>query len=188
MDWFGFKLIPSSLFTYDAGFNTKEFLASRNSFLLEYQYDNPSYQLVRFPEHLDALCKASNVPQKWVLVSLQREQSLVTENIIPVRAWRLNACMGYGVLDDHNGVVDAAEGATGMQKKYYGFFNQLSWAVPRCRVLFDRWTAETSQVVENKMVQTPDAFTFLQLKYTPVMDVLNTNYSIWKRFWEKDLA
>jgi hypothetical protein len=150
--------------------------------LSSYEYDSPDKTFhALFPEHLDTLCRISLVSPKWVLVSLQREQSLVDQTITPSSQWKMDACLGFGVEDDHMGRQRVLQ-------NFLGFYNQLVSGVPRCRQLFDEWTKTSAQEVQATVVQTPDPMTWLQLRYTPVFDILDINYHLWKRFFPEDLA
>ena len=181
MDWTTQQLIPSKLFAYDPNFDLAGFLQGRNSFLASYAYSSPDGSFhTTFPEHLDTLCKIFDVAQKWMLISLQREQSLVNQTTMPVVAWRLNAAVGLGIEDDHMGKSQVIQ-------KYLGFYNQMVHGVPTSRMLFREWTETATQNVLGQNITTPDAMTWLQLMWTPDFSVLKTNHDLWKQWWPEDV-
>jgi hypothetical protein len=132
---------------------------------------------------IDVLCRVNGISKKYILISLQREQSLVQEtsrepkNIV----FRTDWALGLGRMDDLQGNKKVLESRR-------GFYQQLSLGVPRLRVLFDEFASSKKVLkIRGEEYSIPSALTWVQLRWTPNLDVLNFNYDKWKKLWPGDI-
>ena len=174
-------IIADQLFHYDPNFNVQRFLIDRGSFLATYRVtdpaDNKDYNVASL---INKYCSdpKNNVSQKWVLVCLQREQSLISQKTIPTDIHRLDWAMGYGYLEEVPLIMF----------KYQGFTNQIINAIPRSRELFNQFINPVSVIMDMESWLIPNKFTWLQCQYTPhITTSIIVNAEIWANYWADDM-
>lgn len=174
-------ILPDCLFPYEE-MDIRAFLSARRSFLADYLVNGrPFHELLR------GVCLEYNMNPKLLLVSLQREQSLVTATSAPAEAV-LQRAMGFGCTD------------SGDMPRFYGLERQLRKAAQYYRLFFDRWEHKPMRIDGGADKVTPaNAFTSSLYEYTPwVGDIQRggnvppfggkLTWLIWGRWWPQDVG
>jgi len=163
------QIFPDTLFKCQNGWNIQEWLEKKKSFLAKYKIFNHT-----FAEFLKVMCISKNVNPKLILVSLQREQGLVTKRKMPGEE-KLKRALGVGCTD------------SGDNEKWYGFDNQINGAI-KTYVKWFKEPIEKISVDYGKRVVTPkNHFTYALYKYTPHISAADLTHRIWRGWWKEDL-
>ncbi len=158
------------------------FLKEKNSFLVDYACEDIDGKIRRASEIIYTLSQENKINPKFMLVLLQKEQSLV-EDPSP-STYQLNAATGYGCFDGQ-----------ACNSRWRGFFRQVNSAYLQFRSYLDeaelyRYKTNTTYVFNNsvKTIKTIDIVTpknqatAALYNYTP--HVYYGNYNVWK-LWNK---
>ncbi|NLO90694.1 MAG: hypothetical protein GX410_01710 [Elusimicrobia bacterium] len=175
-------ILPDCLFPYRE-MDVQAFLVARRSFLANFKVGGrPFHELLR------TVCLEHNVNPKLLLVSLQREQSLITRPVAPMEAV-LNRAMGFGCTDG------------GDMPQFYGLERQLRKAAQYYRLFFDRWMPGKPMRIDDgaDKVTPANAFTSSLYEYTPWAGDIQRGgnvppfggkltWLIWCRWWPTDVG
>jgi hypothetical protein len=156
-----------------------EFLLSRHSALAGNFSEGVSSSCL-----IDAVCQAYQWSQKWVLMNLQAEQSLV-DNFDEHTQRSLDWAMGYGDEADYDNQGKLTNPNIITADK--GFNNQIIHAVPTYAAIFRKWSQFQTLSADGQTTACPSAYAFITLTYTPTFARLKTNFDIWKKYWPGDL-
>ena len=186
LTWFVNDVMPDELVPYQA-FDIQKFLSQRGSFLKDYKIGTDAYST-----WLDALCKKNNINAKMIMVTLQKEQSIVMMGQAPGEK-KMDRCLGYGMTD------------SGDIKKWYGFQKQHEGAIAQVAKDFTKfsktWPQPKQEVDDGLLTIQPfTAHTSLLYKYTPWTGSPDSVYyskwgihgaylywTLWKQWWPEDL-
>lgn len=167
--------------------NIREFLRSRNSFLSTYSTQNPDGKTMTAAEIIYDRAVANKVNPKFILVLLQKEQSLV-EGTVPKQS-QLDWAAGYGCPD-----------SAVCNTRWKGFWKQVNSASLQFRDYMDNphlytykagntytFTNPYSTTIKEPVIVTPvNQATAALYNYTPHVYNGNLNfYKIWQRFFTK---
>ncbi len=160
----------------------KDFLANHHSFLLHYKCRDKNNILREAPEIIYTLSQKNKINPKFMLVLLQKEQSLI-EDPHPSEG-QLNAATGYGCPDN-----------SGCNPRWKGFYRQVNSAYLQFRsyldenylyrykknntYIFNRYHTKTKTI---DIVTPLNNATAALYNYTP--HVYYGNYNFWK-IWNK---
>lgn len=97
---------------YDNTFNVQEWLTKQNKPIKDYKILNKY-----FGDIIDAMCYVEEFSQKLILVSLEREQTLISKQLNKINENILNKAMGCGWTDG------------GVLKGYSGFERQIRYGI-----------------------------------------------------------
>jgi len=122
----------------------------------------------------------NGINPKWILVTLQKEQSLI--NASNPTASQLDWAMGYGVCDD------CAKDDPAIQK-FKGFGNQVERAAARVRYYINNpekfnFRAGITKTIDNVLVSIKNMATAILYNYTPH---IHGNFNFWK-IWSRWFA
>ena len=158
------------------------FLKEKNSFLVDYACEDIDGKIRRASEIIYTLSQENKMNPKFMLVLLQKEQSLVEDS--SPSTYQLNAATGYGCFD-----------GMACNSRWNGFFRQVNSAFLQFRSYLDeaelyRYKTDNTYVFNNsvKTVKTIDIVTpknqatAALYNYTP--HVCYGNYNVWK-LWNK---
>jgi hypothetical protein len=158
------------------------FLKEKNSFLVDYACEDIDGKIRRASEIIYTLSQENKINPKFMLVLLQKEQSLVEDS--SPSTYQLNAATGYGCFDGQ-----------ACNSRWNGFFRQVNSAFLQFRSYLDeaelyRYKTDNTYVFNNsvKTIKTIDIVTpknqatAALYNYTP--HVYYGNYNVWK-LWNK---
>lgn len=156
------------------------FLSSANSFMTNYMTTDIDGGTRFASEIIFNAANKNKINPKWILVTLQKEQSLVGSST-PSQD-QLDWAMGYGVCDS------CAKDDLGIQK-FRGFANQIDKATSRLRYYltfpekFNFFAGQTFQI-DNQAITIKNQATALLYNYTPH---IHGNFNFWK-LWSRWFA
>lgn len=160
----------------------QSFLSQQDSFLSSYITEDID-GLNRFASEIvyNAAIK-NNINPKWILVTLQKEQSLI--NSANPSQGQLDWAMGYAVCDDCSKDDPAIQ-------KFKGFAKQIDRAAARVRYYQDNperfnFKAGISAVIDNVLVSIKNMATAVLYNYTPHIHGNQNFWKIWTRWFAKD--
>lgn len=163
------KLDNEAMNGWDPFFNPNHFFFEKNSFLKDYSYEGKhAGQLV---EHY---AKAYNLNPRIVIMTLQREQGLISAGNKPDDKILNKAC-GVGVYDDGTII-----------QKFVGFENQIAGACSTYRKWYDYWKpGMIAELLDKdyKQCMTLSPITFSLLKFTPHLEALTLSEDVYARFF-----
>lgn len=160
----------------------QSFLSQANSFLSSYitvDIDGGN----RFAsEVIFNASRLYNINPKWILVTLQKEQSLINSSS-PSQA-QLDWAMGYAVCDDCSKDDPAIQ-------KFKGFAKQIDRAAARIRYYQDNPTrfnfkAGMSTIIDDVFVSIKNMATAILYNYTPHIHGNQNFWKIWTTWFAKD--
>ena len=167
--------------------NIREFLRNKNSFLSTYSAQNPDGKTMTAAEIIYDRAITNKVNPKFILVLLQKEQSLVEES--SPRQSQLDWAAGYGCPD-----------SAACNTRWKGFWKQVNSASLQFRDYMDNprlytykagytytFTNPYSTTIKEPVVVTPvNQATAALYNYTPHVYNGNLNfYKIWQRYFTK---
>lgn len=164
----------------------QDFLQSKGSALARLQFDTPSGRKSSADIIFDA-GRYYRISQKYLLVLLQKEQSLVAATN-PSQE-RLDWAMGYGVCDSCSKDDPAL-------RKYKGFFNQVNWAAKRIRESYladimsrgytvSGWGPGITKVVDGVEVTPENMATAALYTYTPHIHGNQNFVRLWNQWFQR---
>lgn len=180
------KILPDELFSFDSSLDILKFLKEKNCFLENYEVAKTTFPFLAFE-----VCQQHNVNIKLLLVSLQREQGLISRSEAPLTRV-MERALGFGCTDG------------GDLKRFYGFELQVRKSMQIYRHWFN-FAKDNSAIGRDFIidqgedtVHPENAFTFSLYKYTPwAGDTRRGQYSapfgnyltwkIWRRWWPEDI-
>ena len=189
-------ILPDSLFGYDYNFKTKDFLEQKKSALLRVVTADGEKLGDKLVELISLASMKYDVNEKLLLVSLQREQSLITgyNKALRIPQRVLDRALGFGCTDG------------GDMPEYYGFESQVN----NCARIYRKWYDYGKDKLKKKFVVDDGKntvfpatqFTYTLYKYCPHIGDKNSprfkdnggmygNYAtwnIWKVYFPTDLA
>ena len=191
--WIPDDVLPEDLFSYcgSGTFSIQKFLESKKSFLSNYPIETPedaTRPVTPYNVWLDHICQVADISPKILLVSLQKEQSLISKKAPPSESI-LKRCLGFGMTD------------SGDMTQYYGFAQQHIFAAD--------WFKRKHELaikpipVDNKLITlTPlTKFTSVLYTYTPWTGSPDSTYyskwgthgvylmwKLWRQYWPEDLS
>ena len=169
-----FKYPDSSLDGYDKDFNTNEWLFKKGNFMATWEYNGENAANI-----IQAGCFAYNINQRFMLMTLQREQGLIEDNGI-IRT----TIPDQMILDRAAGCGDFDDGS--VDNSFKGFKNQIYGAAGTYRHWFKVYTPDMQAELldaDNKTCICKSAVTFALIKYTPHSPVIDLNNQIWERYF-----
>jgi hypothetical protein len=166
------EILPDKLFGYQNHFNIQDWLVAKNCFLKDYQVLSHL-----FSDYLICICESMNVNPKLILVSLQREQSLISRHDTPTQE-RLNRALGVGCYDngDNASFYGFQTQIDGCLKTYLKWFN-----LPIMPIKIDEGTKFQQNIFAK------NSFTFAIYMYTPHVAAAELTYNIWRGWWPEDV-
>jgi hypothetical protein len=154
---------------YDPSFSVNHFFFEKNCFLKDYFTDDKK-QAGNIVEHY---CKLYDLNQRILIVTLQREQGLISaekpvDNLIMTRA------TGCGVWDDGTVI-----------ERYRGFEKQISGACATYRRWYDDYSVgKTHELLTPKeIVICGSPVVYSLLKYTPHESSLRLSEKVYTRYF-----
>lgn len=160
----------------------QSFLSQQDSFLANYITQDVD-GINRFAsEIIFNATRANSINPKWILVTLQKEQSLV--NSTSPSQGQLDWAMGYAVCDD------CSKDDPGIQK-FKGFAKQVDRAAARIRYYQDNpskfnFTAGMTAVIDDVLVNIKNMATAVLYNYTPHIHGNQNFWKIWTRWFAQD--
>jgi len=188
------NVLPDSIFPYGPGYDITKFLESKKSAILRVETEDGEPMGEKLVSLMYDACVKYDVNPKLLLVSLQREQSLITgyNKAVKIPQRVLDRALGFGCTD------------SGDMPKYYGFETQVNNCVRIYRKWFDYGKTKLNQkfVVDDgrDIVMPEDQFTYALYKYCPHIgwDKSPRNmggtygncltWQIWKIYFPEDMA
>lgn len=158
-------MIKESLFFYKP-LDVQAFLIQKNSFLKDYKISDSL-----FSEYVECMCCAFDVNPKLILVSLQREQGLISKSITPSEDV-LKRALGVGCYDDRD------------INTFYGFQHQIDGCIDTYVKWFYSKIVELK--IDDKLIKPDNRFIYTLYKYTPHEESLKLTCNIWKGYWKED--
>lgn len=160
----------------------QSFLSQQDSFLSSYIAEDIDGSNRFASEIIYNAAKKNNINPKWILVTLQKEQSLI--NSSNPSQGQLDWAMGYAVCDDCSKDDPAIQ-------KFKGFAKQIDRAAARIRYYQDypekfNFTAGMSAVIDNVFVSIKNMATAVLYNYTPHIHGNQNFWKIWTRWFAKD--
>lgn len=188
MDKIKTKLPNSAMLGVDKEFNTNHFFFEHNCFLKDYKVNNTEVSMMS-GDYINRQCGAYNINQRIILMTLQREQGLISKSDI-------SQIVSYKRPDGV--VVDSMTGACGVGlydtktlSKFMGFDNQIKWACATYRNWFDAFKPGVEMELLDKdptgkylKVIPESAIVFSLLKYTPHLGVIDLSEKIFYEFFD----
>lgn len=162
-------VFPDRLFIYQNGLNLQAWLEKRKSFLAEYELFGHKAM-----DYILCMAQAQNINPKLLLVSLQREQSLISYQGVPPQE-KLDRALGVGCTDG------------GDIKKFYGLANQVDGCFETYRKWYEREIAVQRVNFGKLSILAKNQFTFTLYQYTPHTSSAKLTYDIWRGWWPEDL-
>ncbi|MCC6639128.1 hypothetical protein IT409_01055 [Candidatus Falkowbacteria bacterium] len=158
------------------------FLTSQNSFLGSYTTIDTDGFARSAAEIIYLSAHANKINPRWILVTLQKEQSLVLEQSSPIQD-RLDWAMGYGVCDS------CSKDDPGIQK-FRGFAKQVRSASARIRYYLSNphqfnFKAGETYTIDNQIVTIKNQATATFYNYTPHIHGNQNFVKIWSRWFKK---
>ena len=160
----------------------QHFLAGKTGQLSGYRTNNPSSQSKTAAEIIYDAAQYYFISPKFLIVTLQKEQSLVTDPD-PVQ-YQFDWAAGYGVCDS------CSTDDPGIQK-YKGFFNQVNWSAKRNRYYIDtagQWNFKVGNTyeIDGQTVTMGNQATVNLYTYTPHIHGNLLFWSIWNNWFAKN--
>ena len=177
-----FKYPDACLDGYDNSFSVNKWLFQKQNILSTLDVEFPAeHTKVNCSNVIQAGCKAYNINQRFVLMTLQREQQLVELGGLPRKTVpddnTMKRATGCGCFDDGTTV-----------SKFSGFYNQIYCACSTYRFWFKSYhqdvVAELVAPDVEKAVICKSAVTYALIKYTPHVGALELSEKIWSRYFE----
>lgn len=178
------RILPDNLFAFDPKLDILAFLKGKKCFLADYEVAGTT-----FPFFAYQICQQYNINAKLLLVSLQREQGLISRDVAPLKGV-LDRALGFGCTD------------SGDMKQFYGFELQCRKAVSVYRYWFNRAPEKLGLDFKvdggEDIVKPANCATYALYQYTPwVGDKARGKYRpdfgnkltwlIWRRYWPQDV-
>ncbi len=155
------------------------FLNRQNGILKYYNTTNPeNSEEISAAEIIYQAAQTYQINPKYLLVLLQKEQSLITNPTPSLKA--LDWACGYAICDDCS-MTDS------VLQEYRGFYKQVMYAAERNRFYIDNknqpWLFQIGQeyLIDNRIITPMNQATVCLYNYTPH---INGNYNFWK-IWNK---
>lgn len=159
------------------------FLTERNSFLTNYHAEAVDGATRTASDIIYQSAKLYQINPKYLLVKLQKEQSLITD---PSPAQKqLDWATGYGVCDacrlsdpaiqKHKGFGTQIDSAAGIMRWYYDNIYKESWIK----------TANKSYVIDNQIVHPTTNATGFLYTYTPHIHGNENFWKLWQLWFEQ---
>jgi hypothetical protein len=155
----------------------QSFLESKNSYLATYV--DPIIRITAAQAIYDA-ARLHQINPKYILVLLQKEQSLV-ENGVAITPGRLDWATGYGICD-------SCKKTDAKVQKYKGFTNQVDWGAGGTRYYFDnpnnfKFQTGSTYNIDGEQVTIANDATRALYTYTPHLHGNENFYNIWQRWF-----
>lgn len=159
-----------------------KFLQNNNSFLSLFTTQDADGTYKSAAEIIYQAAQNNKINPRWILVTLQKEQSLILEQSTPIPN-RLDWAMGYGVCDD------CSKDDPGIQK-FKGFAKQVNSAAARVRYYLSNphqfnFKAGESYIIDNQLVTIKNQATATFYNYTPHIHGNQNFVRIWSRWFKK---
>lgn len=163
------KILPDSLFHYQNHLNIQQWLEKKNCFLKDFQVFSHL-----FSDYITIMGETLNVNPKLILVSLQREQGLISKHDIPSEKV-LNRALGVGCYDDGTD-----------NSKFTGFVKQIDG----CMSTYLKWFNRDIRpmLIDGKSLLPENHFTYALYNYTPHVEAGKLTYDIWAGWFPNDLT
>ena len=190
--WLMNDVMPNELFGYEK-FPIQEFLTQKKSFLADYKIGAEGGGEI-YADWLDAKCHAANLNPKHILVTLQKEQSLIENAPVVPEQRKLDRALGFAMTD------------TGDQPQFYGFQRQHETAIKDITtdyVKYSKLSIQPKKTVDGNLltIQPLNEFTSTLYEYTPWTGTRESIYFpklglhgvylfwfLWKKYWPEDLG
>ena len=160
-------ILPDVLFPYQDHFDIQAWLRSKNCFL-----ENFEVLSHLFSDYLLVMCERIHVNPKLILVSLQREQGMISMHSVPANNV-LNRALGVGCTD------------SGDETNFYGFQSQIDGAIETYKKWFDRKIMPLQ--IDGKNIMPLNQFTYALYMYTPHLAAAKLTYDIWRGWFPDDI-
>lgn len=159
------------------------FLVTQHSPLAKLRTPNTSGTEARASDIIYDAAKKYNINPKYLLVTLEKEQSLVTKKELEQR--RLDWATGYAVCDSckkddpkiqkHKGFAQQIDGAAGIMRWYYNNLKKESW-IKR---------AHQTYKIDNTEVTPKTHATAFLYNYTPHIQGNRNFWKIWQKWFSQ---
>jgi len=176
------------LYGFDQSFNPNHFFFEINCFLKEYKLGDFTAGNI-----IQSWAYQTNINQRMIMVTLQREQSLLAKkNINEIKNHTIPVKDGDGNIYEYE--INPLDWATGCgvpdyQKpnpQYEGFFNQIKWACKTYQRWFILWkSGDAIQTLDNVLVKPENAATYALYKYTPWVKSGKLTYDVYSRYFNE---
>ncbi len=158
--------------------DVQRFLEKKNSGLATYV--DPAVR-VRASQLIYDNAQMTGINPKVLLVTLQKEQSLITE---PITQKRLDWATGFGICD-------SCSKSDPKLQKYKGFANQIDYAATSFRLFYDNpqsygFKVGSTYTIDGKPVTIGNSATHALYLYTPHLHGNRNFYKIWKNWFSRD--
>ncbi len=160
----------------------QKFLTNNKSTLANYKTADPWGKSKTAAQIINDAAKYYTISPKFLLVTIQKEQSLVTDP--SPSQHQFDWATGYGVCD-------SCSTSDPNIQKYRGFFNQVNWAARRNRYYIDtagQWNFKVGQtyIIDGEPVYMSNQATVNLYTYTPHIHGNYLFWKIWNRWFAKN--
>ncbi len=159
------------------------FLKNRGPFLAKFITKNLEGKKRRAADIIYEVAKEYKISPKYILVKLQKEQSLITAKN-PTN-YQLNYATGYGVCDDcdtddpnvskHSGFAKQVDSAAGIIRWYYENFEKENW-IKR---------DNTEYQIDDQLVTPANLATAFLYTYTPHLHGNKNFWKLWQQWFDQ---
>jgi len=160
----------------------QRFFVNNRSTLADYKTSDPWGNTKTAAQIINDAAKYYTISPKFLLVTVQKEQSLVTDTT--PNQYQLDWATGYGVCDSCSTSDPAIQ-------QYRGFFNQINWAARRNRYYIEtagQWNFKVglTYTIDGESVYMSNQATVNLYTYTPHIHGNYLFWSIWSRWFAKN--